>query len=94
MILLTDPISDSLHQERAFPGAPLGAQTTAEILDDPVVEPLATSGPATRPGQLLDAVSQTGEADEAWRLAELFAQFRAEQREEGQFEALDRKSVV
>ena len=39
---------------------------------------------------MLDAVSQTGEADEAWRLAELFAQFRAEQQEESQFEALAR----
>src|SRR5437667_10436639 len=86
---LESRVRESLHDhQRAIPDAPLGGQALAEILDNLVVEFLTTTGPAAGPRQLLDAASQTGEANHMGRLDELLAQFVTKPREEGELKAL------
>src|SRR5262245_46836 len=64
------------------------AQTVAQVIDNLVAQPLATAGPAPRPGELLNAGAQSFKPDEVRRAIELLPQFVAQARKEGKFEAM------
>ena len=61
-----------------------------EVLDDLVVELLATGGPTARAGKLFDATAQSFETDDVGCLTELLTQRVAQAREKHQFKTFAR----